>query len=166
MHTLASILALGAGPVVLLLLLLPFAIFLAPGIFYVLTLQKTLKKCAPESRTLEPGLLWLFLIPFVNIVFHFFIVLGMAKTLRNEFNRRGITIADPNPGQALGLAMCIIPCGCVLVPLSFVLIPAYLVLWIIYWVKMAGISSSLGETIHAGTPVGVVGNAPSRDAVA
>ena len=166
MHILSSLLALGAGPFVLLVLLLPIAIFLAPGIFYILTLQKALKKCAPESRALEPGLVWLFLIPVVNLVLHFFIVIGMAKTLHNEFNRRGVTVADPSPGQSLGLAMCIVPCGCIVFPLSFVLIPTYLVLWIIYWAKIAGFSRSLGETFQAGIPAGVVGGPPSRDAVA
>lgn len=119
------------------------AMFLLPGIVYVLTLQKTLHKCAPMSVTLEPGMIWLYLVPFVNLVFHFFIVFGMAKSLRNEFNRRGIAAAEPAPGQDIGLAMCICGC-CSIIPLLGMLAAlAHLVLWIIYWAKMAEYSRML-----------------------
>jgi hypothetical protein len=46
--------------------------FLVPFIFYILTLTKALGKCAPMSVTIEPGMLWLLLVPFVNMVWHFF----------------------------------------------------------------------------------------------
>jgi hypothetical protein len=41
---------------------------------------------------------------------------------------------DPNPGQTLGLVMCVgnLICG-----------PVGLVCWILYWVKIAGYSSKL-----------------------
>lgn len=118
-------------------------LFLIPGIFYVLTLQKALNKCAPEARTIQPGLLWLFLIPLVNLVLNFFIVFGMANSLRNEFYRRGTPLPDPNPGQNLGLPMAICAC-CGFIPIiGMVAGIAYLVLWIMYWVKMAEFSRLL-----------------------
>lgn len=117
--------------------------FLLPAIFYVLTLQRTLYKCAPISRTLEPGMVWLYLVPLVNLVFHFFIVLGMAKTLRNEFNRRGLVVPEEMPGQSIGLAMCICAC-CAIIPLLGLLAAlAHLVLWIVYWVKISEFSRML-----------------------
>jgi hypothetical protein len=82
---------------------------------------------------MNPGLVWLMLIPLFNIVWHFFIVLNMAKSLAAEFQKRGIA-EDPSPGQTLGLVMCIanLICG-----------PVGLVCWIIYWVKIAGYSSKI-----------------------
>ncbi len=44
-------------------------IFVLPAIFYILTVQKLLNKCAPGSRTLDPNLVWLFIIPLVGLVF-------------------------------------------------------------------------------------------------
>lgn len=118
-------------------------LFFLPAIFYILTLQNALKKCAPESRTIDPGLIWLYLIPVVNFIFSFFIVLGVAKTLRNEFNRRSVFVADPTPGQAIGIAMCVCMC-CSIIPVLGVLAwLAHLVLWIIYWSKIAGYSRTL-----------------------
>jgi hypothetical protein len=127
----------------LLILLIVFGCFLLPIIFYILTLQKALRKCAPQSRTLEPGLVWLYLIPIVNLVIAFIIVLGMAKTLRNEFNRRGMQVPDREPGQATGLAMAICAC-CGIVPiLGIFALVAHVVLWIVYWVKIAEYSRML-----------------------
>jgi hypothetical protein len=128
----------------ILLLLFVFSFFfLLPAIFYILTLQRALNKCSPTSRTLEPGMVWLYIVPVVNLVFHFFIVLGMAKSLRNEFDRRGVLIADPTPGQSVGLAMCICAC-CTIIPiLGFLTGLAHLVLWIIYWAKIAEYSRTL-----------------------
>jgi hypothetical protein len=127
----------------LIVLLVVAVLFLLPVIFYILTLQKTLQKCAPESQTISPGMVWLYLVPLVNFIFNFFIVLGMAKTLRNEFNRRGIFIDDPTPGQTIGLAMAITLC-CTIIPIvgAFAGL-AHLVLWIVYWVKIAEYSRAL-----------------------
>jgi hypothetical protein len=115
------------------LVFIVFAILLVPMIFYLLTLQKALNRCSPECRAMNPGLVWLMLIPLFNIVWQFFIVMNMAKSLAAEFQKRGIA-EDPSPGQTLGLVMCIgnLICG-----------PVGLICWIIYWVKIAGYSSKI-----------------------
>jgi hypothetical protein len=127
------------------LMLLAFigGLFLIPAIFYLLTLQNTLSKCAPASRTMDPPLVWLLLIPFFHLIWGFFVVMALAKSLGNEFRRRAIPSADPMPGQSIGFAMCI--CGCCgLIPvINFLAGPAAFVLWIIYWVKIAEFSRFL-----------------------
>jgi hypothetical protein len=71
------------------------------------------------------------------------VVLAISKSLANEFARRGIPSADPPPGQAVGLAMSICGC-CIVIPLlGFVAVWAFLVFWIIYWVKIADYSRRL-----------------------
>jgi hypothetical protein len=117
--------------------------FLIPACFYLLTLQRTLNKCAPTSRTLEPGMVWLCIVPLVNLVSNFFVVFGMAKSLRNEFNRRGVVIAEATPGQSIGLAMCICACCSIIPILGLLAALAGLVLWIMYWTKIAEYSRTL-----------------------
>jgi hypothetical protein len=126
---------LAAGAGLLTVFFIVCAIMLVPMIFYLVTLQKALNRCSPESRAMNPGLVWLMLIPLFNIVWQFFIVLNMAKSLGAEFQKRGIA-EEPNPGQTLGMVMCIgnLICG-----------PVGLICWIIYWVKIAGFSSKLAE---------------------
>ena len=129
----------------LIVLLFVACLFLLPTILYVLTLTKTLNKCSAPSISLDSGMLWLLLVPFVNIVWHFFVVLGMTKTLTAEFRRRNIPTTDQMLGNSIGLAMCI--CGaCVIIPfVGFVAWPVRIVLWIIYWTKIAACSRLLDQ---------------------
>lgn len=121
-------------------------LFLLPGILYILTLQRALERCGPVSRTMQPGMVWLLLIPLFNLIWNFFVVLGLARSLANEFARRGIPVPEPEPGQSIGMAMSICAC-CGLIPVLGVLASfASLVLWIMYWVKIAGYSQALAQS--------------------
>ena len=77
--------------------LVGLAIFLVPAIFYLLTLQKALNRCSPESRAMQPGMVWLLLIPLFNLVWQFFVVINIAKSLvpsfRNEAFRKSQILA-------------------------------------------------------------------------
>ena len=124
-----------AGLGILAIVFIVIAILLVPFIFYLLTLQKALNRCSPECRAMQPGLVWLMLIPLFHIVWQFLVVLNMAKSLAAEFQKRGIA-EDPKPGQTLSLVMCIgnLICG-----------PIGLIFWILYWVKIAGYSARLAS---------------------
>lgn len=138
-----SPLAHGAGAFGLLVgMLIGFAIILIPLVFYVLTLQKALNRCAPESRAMEPALLWLLLIPCVGFIWHFFVVLNMAKTLGAEFQKRGLP-EEAEPGKKLGLIMCGLMCGGIIPIIGLLFSLGGLVCWILYWLKIAGYSKKL-----------------------
>jgi len=113
------------------------------AIFYVLTLSRALEKCSARSRTMQPGMVWLLFIPLFNMVWHFFVVLALARSLSNEFRARNVQNVEPEPGKSIGIAMCI--CGaCAIVPLlNIVAGLAQLVLGIIYWNRIAGFSRKL-----------------------
>jgi hypothetical protein len=129
----------------LILFFLVLPLCLLPMIFYILTLSRALTKCSRESITIEPGMLWLLLIPFVNLVWHFFVVIGMAKSLGNEFKARNLTNLDPLPGQSIGIAMCVCA-ACGIIPvIGFIAGLGSIVLWIIYWIKIADFSRQLTQ---------------------
>jgi hypothetical protein len=112
-------------------------------ILYLLKLQETLKKCAPASRTMKPGKVWLVLIPLFGLVWHFIVVINIAKSLGNEFARLGIACSEPTPGRAIGLASSVCNC-CIFVPLLGGLAGAAgFVLWIVYWIRVANFSRAL-----------------------
>jgi len=129
-----------------------FIAVLAIGIAFIAYLSGILSKCSLSSRTMQPGMVWLLLVPAFNIIWNFFVVLALAKSLGNEFRLRNIQNNDPEPGKALGLAMCI--CGaCGIIPfVNFLTFPVQFVLWIIYWVKMAGYSRLLDQLPSGITP--------------
>jgi len=128
-------------------------VLIVPYIFYLVTLSRALSKCSIHSRTLEPGTIWLLLVPVVSLVWHFFVVLGLAKSLGNEFRARNDSGTEPEPGKSIGIAMCVCA-ACGIIPIvNLLALPAHVVLWIIYWSKIADFSRRLDH-------VPVIGVAP------
>lgn len=124
----------------LFIIVLPF--ILLPGILYALTLYRALSRCALDGRVMEPGLVWLLFIPIFNLIWNFVVVSKMATSLQNEFKRRGVT--EPvDSGRELGLAMSILSCLSVIPSVGILCAPAGMICWIIYWVKIAGLSGRL-----------------------
>ena len=152
------------------------------GILYILTLSKALKKCSAPSRTMRPGMVWLMLIPLFNIIWQFFVVLGLARSLGNEFQTRRIPSPQSGPGMSVGMAMSVCTVCAILPFLIFFLLSkvdnqsattdiptwaipviflifigllsalAHLVLWIIYWSKIASCSRMLDRNSAATVP--------------
>lgn len=135
----------GPGEIIILFIMLS-GIILLPLILYLLTLQKTLNLVRPENRHMEPGLVWLALIPIFSIIWNFFIVSKVAESLRLEFKQRNIQIQEEKPGYAIGLAYCILFCCTIIPVLGLLTSIAGLVCWIIYWVKISGYKAELEAT--------------------
>jgi len=125
------------------------AIVLIPAIFFLITQQNTLKAILPENRTMNPGEVWLQLIPIFGWVWQFFVVARISDSIRNEYNswasdtifssegREQINFTYTRPTYGIGLAMCICNC-CFIVPcLGYLAMLGALVCWIIYWVQLA-----------------------------
>src|SRR5688572_13284226 len=66
------------------------AIGIAIAVFYCLTLSKALKQVRPGNRDMEPGQVWLVLIPFFNLYWNFKIASDIPSSLRREFRERGM----------------------------------------------------------------------------
>jgi hypothetical protein len=116
---------------------------LAIGIVYLSFLAGVLGKCSPSSRTMQPGMVWLSLIPFFNLVWAFIVVTAIGDSLGNEFRLRNIPVDDPKPGKSIGIAVAVCGACCIIPFVNILAIPAKLILWIVYWVKIAGYSRQL-----------------------
>src|ERR1039458_10469303 len=92
---------------------------------------------------MEPGMVWLLLVPFLNLIWNFFVVMGLASSLANEYARRGIPSPDPSPGQSIGIAMSVCNCCCIIPVLGVLAGLASVVLWVVYWAKVAEFSRML-----------------------
>ena len=130
------------------------AVALIPIVFYLLTLQKALKRCDPSLRTMVPGQVWLCLVPVFNLIWPFFVVNALSNSLHHEFTRRGI-LEEPQPGRTLGMATAILVGLTVLPLVGYVTGVPALVCWILYWVKIAGFSEKIAAPYAAGVPAGV-----------
>ncbi len=121
-----------------------FAIFLIPTIFFLLTLQKALARVAPERRTMNPPMVWLGLIPLFSAIWNFFMVIALAKSLGAELSARNIPHED-EPGKVIGLVWSGLSAACLIPGLGFLLGIPVLIMWIIYWVKVAGFSAKIAD---------------------
>lgn len=134
---------------ILIFFLIVIAIILIPAIFFLITQQNTLRAIQPENRTMNPGEVWLQLIPLFGIVWQFFVVSRISDSIRNEYNSwandtifsseggNQINYTYSRPTYGIGLAMCICNC-CTIVPcLGYLASLGALVCWIVYWVQLA-----------------------------
>jgi cobalamin synthase len=119
-------------------------LFLVPGIFYLITLQRALERCSLRARTISPGQVWLMLIPLFSLVWQFLLVNHIARSLRNEFAARGMPTSEPEPGKGIGMAMCILAVTSIIPVLGIFTGLAGMVCWIVYWVRIAECSRRLG----------------------
>ena len=140
------------SPIVLVMLLIwlvcsPILI----GVFFALTLWKLLKLCAPESRTIRPGSVWWLLVPLVNLVVQFFVVLRIETTLANEFRRRQLP-AERSTRKEVGLAWCISTAATLVPGIGPLALVVGLVCWMLYWIAIARLVSVLESVPGAATP--------------
>ena len=133
------------------------AVALIVAIFYLLTLQKALSRVAPHNRKMEPGMVWLSLIPCVNLVWQFFIAIQVPDSLKAEFKERGQDDGS-DYGKGIALTNCIVGIAAtvlqqglqaqkelVTVGLGIGGIGSIvqIILFIVFWVKIANYSAML-----------------------
>jgi hypothetical protein len=114
------------------------------AIFFLLTLSKALSRCSPDNRTMEPAMVWLNLIPCLNIVWQFVTVIRVSESLDNEFYARGYDRGD-DYGKNIGISYCVLNLMGWIPYLGVVFSLAGLVCFILYWVKIAGFSKQLAS---------------------
>ncbi len=120
----------------LIFVLLTAAAAIAVLIFYILTMQKALTLAGERHRKMEPGMVWLMLIPLFNLVWHFFVVKNVSESIKSWAAENGTNVDDA--GYTIGLIACIANC-CFIIPfINFLASPVALVCFIIWWVKVAG----------------------------
>lgn len=148
----------------LIFVLLASSIIWIPGIIYLRTLEKALLRCSTETRTMSPTLVWLTLVPFVGLMWQYYVVINVAKSLGKEYKNRGLTV-DNNAGLGSGLVMCTLG---IITPVfsalrevdSFyaiiTLVSAIIALisWGVYWVKISGFSAKL-ELLNIALPADI-----------
>ena len=61
-------------PFQIILILCCIGILLLPQIFFLMTLQNTVKEVSVENRTIQPSQVWLTFIPLLGIFWQFFVI--------------------------------------------------------------------------------------------
>ena len=95
------------GSIAIVVALVCLCIGILPTIFYLITLQNTLRLISPRNRQMEPGQVWLILIPLFGLGWNFKVIDDVSTSLGREFRARGIR-SEPKPGYGVGLASAIL----------------------------------------------------------
>jgi hypothetical protein len=108
---------------------------LTPIIFYIVTLKRTFNSISVKNQGLEPWLVWLLLIPFFNIVWHFIVVTRLSESLEAEYRMRDHPTM-PRPSYDTGIAMCVLTCLSCWDLLTWPAGISAIIIWIIYWTEI------------------------------
>lgn len=127
------------------LLCVAFAIALAINVFFLLTLSRALRECGPDARTIEPGMVWLYLIPLFNLYWVFVLGHRVPESLGNEFRDRRTHRRGEDYGEGVGRWYAITSVLGIVPIVNYIAGPAALVLFILFWVKVAGFGRQLRE---------------------
>lgn len=125
---------------------------LALQIFFLLTLFRCMNKISKENRTMEPGLVWLNLVPMLNLGWIFYTVIKIKESLEKEFASRNLR-GDGDFGYKIGLTYAILGC-CSAIPYIGALPGiAAIVFWIMYWLRISAFSKKLDVPVAAAEDV-------------
>lgn len=113
-------------------------------ILYLMMLSKTLSRCASRNRTMEPGQVWLNLIPCFNLVWLFITVNRVAESLEEEFYDRRLP-REGDFGKGLGITYLSLYLAGMIPYIGALFSIGGLICWIMYWVKISGFSKQLAE---------------------
>jgi hypothetical protein len=123
-------------------------------LLFLRSLQKALSNCSRRNRTMEPARVWLSLIPLFGAFWMFQVVCDVGASLRNELIDRGLDRGG-NGGKTIGISWLVasilgatsiytmVKTGVGLGALACLLWIASLILFIVYWVRVAGYSGQI-----------------------
>jgi len=138
----ATALGTGLGLGVFALIAIFFIAIIAVTIFYFLLLQRTMNRVSEFNRPFPGGLVWLGLIPLLNIFWLPIFQIMLSVAIKKDFLAAGrVDHGDAGLGLAIAMAVCLavfwIPFVGGLAAL------AHIVLFIIYWVKIAAVKDKM-----------------------
>jgi hypothetical protein len=79
------------------------ASFILPAVFFVITLQNTLKAISPENRRMPFANVWLLCIPLFNFYWQCVVVNKIAQSIAMECEKLQIPVKETKPTSKLGL---------------------------------------------------------------
>lgn len=109
-------------------------------VLFLLSLSKCFQQISPRNRQMEPGLVWLNLIPVFQLVWLIITIIRLSDSLRDEYYDRRLR-GDGDFGKTMGIIFFVtwLLCG-----------PLALIFLIIYWVKVAGYTRQLATSDRGG----------------
>jgi hypothetical protein len=144
---------LGGGPGlwVFLVFLFPLVLLIIPWVFFLLNLRGLLWRVNPQNRAMPPEQVWLNFIPVFGLGWFIYTVAKVRESVRAEYRSRGWDLVADfgyNVGLAAGILWICVAFFVWIPFLGWAVAIAWLVCWIIYWLK----TSDLKHQLEVGPP--------------
>lgn len=85
---------------------LGFLVLLGLGIWMLYLIYRAAASVPPEHRRIEPGMVWMLLIPLFNFVWMFFVVSRVSGGLASALQSRGVDRGDCGRFKGMFFAWC------------------------------------------------------------
>jgi hypothetical protein len=120
---------------------------------FLSALARVLRRVQPEHRRMEPGQVWLNLIPVFNFIWLTVTVERVAESLRNEFAARSLHGPDERYGRRTGLTTLFLLVSVVpLYPVGIITYPLALGFAISYWRQLNRYAERMKPGAYAPPP--------------
>ena len=147
--------------------------FLIPAVLFLLTQHNTLRRVRRENRLMQPGLVWLQLIPVFGNIWQFFVIYRISGSIHKEFaSWHEDTFFGPDavivqgtvparPARGIGIAYAVLDTVVILLSLAMdfvigrpnddlllgMIAWATIICWIIYWVRLVQYKNKLKRVL-------------------
>ena len=110
---------------------------------FLAAVSRVLTLVSPENRRMEPGQVWLNLIPILNFVWLAATVERVGESLHNELTARGAVRKKEGYGKTAGLTALVLFATGMIPFVGVVTWPFAVVYGIVYWVLLGGYARRL-----------------------
>jgi hypothetical protein len=125
-------------------------LFIIAGIAIMVTwlvvMNKAIDQVSHDLRRMEPGAVWLCLIPLFGLVWQFMVINAVAEGISKELLVRNMFPKEEKPAFAMGLTGCILICFCIIPYIG----PAFgligLIFMVIHAVKISAYNRELEQS--------------------
>lgn len=126
-------LALGIG-FILIYIILVGGIFVLFALYYK-TIIDAMSFVSPSNRETSAGNIMLTFIPLFNIVYGFIVYPKICDSIKREYTTLGLQ-QEGDFGKGIAITLRVLYIANFIPLLNFLTIIAYLILWIVFWVKI------------------------------
>ena len=121
---------------------------------FLMEVARLLRRVQPEYRRMEPGQVWINLIPIFNVIWVTVTIERVAESLRAEFTARGLHGPDEKYGRKAGLTtLALLATAVPLYEVAIVTYPVALGYWIAYWRQINRYTRRLKSGAYTPPPV-------------
>lgn len=115
-------------------------------LIWLIVMNKALDQVSHDLRRMEPGAIWLCLIPVFGFVWQFMVTNAVSEGIAKELLARNMLPKEEKPAYGYGLSGCILLCCCFVPYVGVCIAIIGLALMVVHMIKITEYNSELQKT--------------------